>query len=147
MNSPTPNQKKKRELVRRQTVLTLFSIKRQTSTLVVQVAVLVNTDIVFDSDTVVMSIARAHSRFSNYFLVAARFDVDSPSDRADSPNATLHTYGGVDLWAWNTHVNTDQEGTNNGNVLVKGRIPGFINGRGKWISADKTELLFYMQPY
>lgn len=121
--------------------------RRQTPTLIVQVAVLVNTDIVFDSDTVVMSIARAHSRFSNYFLVAARFDVDSPSDRADSPNATLHTYGGVDLWAWNTHTKTDQEGTGDGNVLVKGRIPGFINGRGEWSSADKTELLCLVEPY
>lgn len=95
-----------------------------------QVAVLINTDIVFDSDAVIASISRTHSRFSNYFLVAARFDVDSPSVKADSTDATLHTYGGVDLWAWNTPVNTGQEGVEQGSALVKGRIPGFINGRG-----------------
>ena len=96
----------------------------------------------FDSDTVIASISRAHSRFSNYFLVAARFDVDSPNIGADSASATLHTYGGVDLWAWNTLAKADQDGENHGNTLVKGRIPGFINGRGKYSVLLSTRIYY-----
>jgi Nucleotide-diphospho-sugar transferase len=99
------------------------------------VTVIINADIVlFDDFTA--SIAKARTSFKDFLVVGARTDVGAfPTDVGeDDPlydlkvrrrvlsSGTLHTYGGMDFWAWNT----------NGPRLFDSAMPHFIAGRGKY---------------
>ncbi|KAK1858056.1 hypothetical protein I4F81_000670 [Pyropia yezoensis] len=99
------------------------------------VTLIVNGDIMLFEDFV-QTLRKILSSFENFFVVGARYDVDSlPTDVAeDDPTyasrvrshvlsaGTLHTYGGMDVWAWNT----------GGPRLFDSAMPHFIFGRGKY---------------
>jgi len=99
------------------------------------VTLIVNGDILLFDDFV-QTLRKVLSTFENFFIVGARYDVDAlPTDVAeDSPTyasrvrahvlreGTLHTYGGMDVWAWNT----------GGPRLFDSAMPHFIFGRGKY---------------
>ncbi|OSX79189.1 hypothetical protein BU14_0084s0003 [Porphyra umbilicalis] len=99
------------------------------------VTLIVNGDILLFDDFV-QTLRKILSSFENFFVVGARYDVDAlPTDVAeDSPTyasrvrahvlreGTLHTYGGMDVWAWNT----------GGPRLFDSAMPHFIFGRGKY---------------
>lgn len=99
------------------------------------VAVIMNGDIVL-LDDFMTTIKRILTRFENFLLISARYDLDKiPEDVEESSenfnaklknyalrHGVLHTYGGMDLWAWNP----------NGPRLFDGEMPHFIFGRGKY---------------
>lgn len=96
------------------------------------VAVIINGDIILTEDFV-QTIRKVASTIRNYLIIAARYDVDDlPANHAVEhtdivrrhvvANGKLHTYGGMDLWAWNT----------NGPKLFGPAMPHFIFGRGKY---------------
>lgn len=108
------------------------------------VAVLVNADIMLFDDFP-FAVRKVHRDVdAPWMLVGARWDVAElpPSllklrnSRRRPPrewrtsmvqfareNGTLHTYGGIDVWAWNTRV---------GVSLFDGIMPHFVFGRGKY---------------
>jgi len=98
------------------------------------VTMIVNGDIIL-TDKLIHTLKRTVSKFDHFLLVSARFDVDSiPKISSNDPKfsqtiaehalseGTLHTYGGMDLWAWNT----------NGPRLFDPVMPHFVFGRGKY---------------
>jgi Nucleotide-diphospho-sugar transferase len=108
------------------------------------VAVIANADILLFDDFIYA--VRKVNRDVKYpwMLIGARWDVSNvPEDllRATSrrsktsdrrllemvqyarENGTLHTYGGIDVWAWNTNVSA---------ALYDGTMPHFVFGRGKY---------------
>jgi len=99
------------------------------------VAVLINSDILLFDDFA-MILDKLSRDFGNFLAIGARWDVEKfPNITASSfdalryylvnevrTNGQLHTYGGIDVWAWNT----------NGSPLFDGSMPHFIYGRGKY---------------
>lgn len=99
------------------------------------VTVIVNGDILLFDDFM-QTIRKVVSNFEDFLLVGARYDVDNlPESRGEDDatytrrirehvlsTGTLHTYGGMDVWAWNT----------NGPRLFDPVMPHFIFGRGKY---------------
>jgi len=99
------------------------------------VTVVINGDILLFDDFV-QTMRKVVSNFEHFLVVGARYDVDAlPTDvPEDSPEyntkirehvlstGTLHTYGGMDVWAWNT----------DGPRLFDPVMPHFIFGRGKY---------------
>lgn len=99
------------------------------------VAVIMNGDIVLLGDFV-HTLKRILTRFENFLMISARYDLEEvPDDAQEGSNnydaimqnyalrhGTLHTYGGMDLWAWNP----------SGPRLFDGQMPHFIFGRGKY---------------
>lgn len=97
------------------------------------VAVLINGDIILGQEFVTV-LERVRQHFMNYLLIAARYDIDSIPEGYDADSRSdklrhhvdevgqLHTYGGMDLWAWNTQ----------GPRMVKFTVPHFVFGRGKY---------------
>jgi len=115
--------------------------------------VVINADIVL-TNSFLRGLIRINRRLESWFAIGARFDVDEyPIDgfgeEAQSfaeEFGTLHTWGGMDFWAWNA----PKSGT-----LIQGVFPPFIYGRSKvdnWFThevihgglrqvVDATELL------
>lgn len=99
------------------------------------VAVIINGDIVLTQDFI-LTLTRVLSRFKDFLMISARYDVEHlPEDVIEGRDdfdskllqfalnhGVLHTYGGMDLWAWNT----------NGPRLFDSEMPHFIFGRGKY---------------
>jgi len=76
-----------------------------------------------------------------FFAVAARWDVDvlHPGNSREAfaqEHGTLHSYGGIDLFAWSLRSYQDlldSDASSSGNRSVIGvRIPSFVFGRGKY---------------
>lgn len=108
------------------------------------IAVLVNADIMLFDDFP-FAVRKVHRDVrAPWMLVGARWDVSElpasllkiqktrrrpPKEwrsnmvRFARDNGTLHTYGGIDVWAWNTRV---------GVSLFDGIMPHFVFGRGKY---------------
>ena len=99
------------------------------------VTVIINGDILLFDDFMT-TIRRIVSTFEDFLIISARYDIDRlPDDiQEDHPDylsevrrhvwatGTLHTYGGMDVWAWNT----------NGPPLFDPVMPHFVFGRGKY---------------
>uniref|UniRef100_A0A7S3E8Y1 Nucleotide-diphospho-sugar transferase domain-containing protein n=1 Tax=Rhodosorus marinus TaxID=101924 RepID=A0A7S3E8Y1_9RHOD len=99
------------------------------------VVVLINSDIMLFHDFS-MVLSKVEAEFNKFFMIGARWDVEdlpnSPEeDRYTFQNRVvlharrtgqLHTFGGVDMWAWNTGKGP----------LFEGIMPRFSNGRGKY---------------
>lgn len=99
------------------------------------VAVIINGDIILLQDFV-HALERVLNRFQDFLLVGARYDIDRlPMNIAENDpefndkvrnyaltNGVLHTYGGMDFWAWNPA----------GVKLFDPVMPHFIFGRGKY---------------
>jgi beta-arabinofuranosyltransferase len=95
------------------------------------IAVIVNGDIILTQDFV-QTMRKVSSTIRNYLVIAARYDVDGLPNGKDVNSDTvrshvldtgrLHTYGGMDLWAWNTR----------GPRIFGPEMPHFIFGRGKY---------------
>lgn len=99
------------------------------------ISVIINGDIIL-LDSFMHTLKKAWTRFDHFLIVSARFDLEKVPDHFDedsenyyerlkefaTTNASLHTYGGMDLWAWNT----------NGPRLFDAEMPHFIFGRGKY---------------
>lgn len=110
----------------------MFHVANQSSA---TVAVIMNGDIVLLQDFV-HTLKRVLTRFENFLIISARYDLgevpDDAQEGSDSydtimrnyalRHGVLHTYGGMDLWAWNP----------NGPRLFNGQMPHFIFGRGKY---------------
>lgn len=99
------------------------------------ITVIINGDILlFDDFT--QTLRKLVSNFEHFLLVGARYDVDDlpPKLEENDPQytrkvrehvlstGTLHTYGGMDVWAWNS----------DGPRLFDPVMPHFIFGRGKY---------------
>ncbi|KAJ8907247.1 hypothetical protein NDN08_003728 [Rhodosorus marinus] len=99
------------------------------------VVVLINSDIMLFNDFS-MVLSKVEAEFDKFFMIGARWDVeDLPSSPEEDSytfrnrvviharrTAQLHTFGGVDMWAWNTRKGP----------LFEGIMPRFSNGRGKY---------------
>lgn len=99
------------------------------------ITVIINGDIMLFDDFV-QTIRKVVQNFEDFLVVGARYDVDGlPENVAeDDPEynrkvrehvlstGTLHTYGGMDFWAWNAA----------GPRLFDPIMPHFIFGRGKY---------------
>lgn len=99
------------------------------------VTIIINGDILLFDDFV-QTVRKVVSNFEDFLIVGARYDVDSLPENLDENDVmytrkirhhvlstgTLHTYGGMDVWAWNT----------NGPRLFDPIMPHFIFGRGKY---------------
>jgi beta-arabinofuranosyltransferase len=99
------------------------------------VTVIINGDILLFDDFV-QTMRKVISNFEHFLVVGARYDVDKLPDDVpeDDPQytravrehvlaaGTLHTYGGMDVWAWNS----------DGPRLFDPVMPHFIFGRGKY---------------
>lgn len=99
------------------------------------ITVIINGDILlFDDFT--QTLRKVVSNFEHFLVVGARYDVDDLPQNLDEHDpqytrkvrehvlstGTLHTYGGMDVWAWNS----------NGPRLFDPVMPHFIFGRGKY---------------
>lgn len=99
------------------------------------ITIIINGDILlFDDFT--QTLRKIVSNFEHFLLVGARYDVDELPPNLDEKDAqytrkirehvlstgTLHTYGGMDVWAWNS----------DGPRLFDPVMPHFIFGRGKY---------------
>lgn len=110
------------------------------------VAVIANSDIMFFDDfTFAIQKINRDSMGNPWMLLGARWDIpyvprkvlriknsrrvrSNERDRRKMvrwarENGTLHTYGGIDVWAWNTNA---------GAGLYDGTMPHFVFGRGKY---------------
>ena len=99
------------------------------------ITVIINGDILLFDDFM-QTIRKVVSNFEHFLIVGARYDVDNlPKDVTENDEhytrkirehvlstGTLHTYGGMDVWAWNT----------DGPRLFDPVMPHFIFGRGKY---------------
>lgn len=100
-----------------------------------EVAVFLNADTLILGDFIA-AINLAHQSFSSWTAVALRWDIDDPSNRLQqemtleseaslrtwvTSKGTLHTYGGVDAWAYSI----DKQ------PLVNIHIPPFVMGRAR----------------
>lgn len=99
------------------------------------ISVIINGDILLFDDFM-QTVKKVVSNFEHFLIVGARYDVDGlPKDVSeDDPHytrkirehvlstGTLHTYGGMDVWVWNT----------DGPRLFDPVMPHFIFGRGKY---------------
>lgn len=99
------------------------------------ITVIINGDILLFDDFV-QTVRKVVSNFEHFLIVGARYDVDGLPDKLDENDpqytrkirehvlstGTLHTYGGMDIWAWNS----------DGPRLFDPVMPHFIFGRGKY---------------
>ncbi|KAA8491977.1 Beta-arabinofuranosyltransferase RAY1 [Porphyridium purpureum] len=99
------------------------------------ISVLMNSDILLFDDFVDVLI-KTQADYEDWMIVGARWDLDQLPDTMGMSAArarrvlvryvrdfgSLHTYGGIDLWAWNT----------NGPPLFANHMPHFVYGRGKY---------------
>uniref|UniRef100_A0A7S1ES93 Nucleotide-diphospho-sugar transferase domain-containing protein n=1 Tax=Timspurckia oligopyrenoides TaxID=708627 RepID=A0A7S1ES93_9RHOD len=99
------------------------------------VTVIINGDILLFDDFV-HTLHKVVSNFRDFLIVGARYDIDElpPGVTETDPDyvkrvrehvqatGTLHTYGGMDVWAWNT----------DGPRLFDPVMPHFVFGRGKY---------------
>uniref|UniRef100_A0A7S1T5L1 Nucleotide-diphospho-sugar transferase domain-containing protein n=1 Tax=Compsopogon caeruleus TaxID=31354 RepID=A0A7S1T5L1_9RHOD len=99
------------------------------------VTVIINGDILLFDDFV-QTLRKVLVNFKDFLIVGARYDVDNlPLDSNENDpdynrkirehvlnTGTLHTYGGMDVWAWNT----------DGPRLFDPVMPHFVFGRGKY---------------
>lgn len=99
------------------------------------ISVIINGDILLFDDFI-QTIKKVVSNFEHFLMIGARYDIDSlPRDVSENDEhytrkirehvlstGTLHTYGGMDVWAWNT----------DGPRLFDPEMPHFIFGRGKY---------------
>lgn len=110
----------------------MFNVANQSKA---TVAVIMNGDIVLLEDFI-CTLKRVLTRFENFLVISARYDLEEvPNDAQEGSDnydavmrdyalrhGILHTYGGMDLWAWNP----------DGPRLYDGQMPHFIFGRGKY---------------
>lgn len=109
------------------------------------VAVIANSDILFFDDFTFAIRKINRDAMKPWMLLGARWDIPyvpqnllrlrnnhrkRPPERERRrmvrfarENGTLHTYGGIDVWAWNTNA---------GARLYDGTMPNFVFGRGKY---------------
>lgn len=99
------------------------------------ITVIMNGDIVLLQDFV-KALKRILTRFEHFLVISARYDLEAVPGEAKEGSehyernlrdyvmrhGVLHTYGGMDLWAWNPK----------GPRLFDGEMPHFIFGRGKY---------------
>lgn len=99
------------------------------------VTVIINGDILLFDDFIT-TLRKIVSSFEDFLIVGARYDIDKLPENLDENDpdytrkirkhvlstGTLHTYGGMDVWAWNA----------NGPRLFDPVMPHFIFGRGKY---------------
>lgn len=99
------------------------------------ITVIINGDILLFDDFV-QTMRKVITNFEHFLVVGARYDVDNLPESVgeDDPQynravrehvlatGTLHTYGGMDVWAWNS----------DGPRLFDPVMPHFIFGRGKY---------------
>lgn len=99
------------------------------------ITVIINGDILLFDDFI-QTMRKVVSNFEHFLVVGARYDVDKLPENLDENDpdytrkirehvlstGTLHTYGGMDVWAWNS----------NGPRLFDPVMPHFIFGRGKY---------------
>lgn len=99
------------------------------------VAILINADILLYQDFINV-LYKVAATFQDFLMVSARYDVDHlPPNLSEGSEidlhalrqhvwgtGSLHTYGGMDVWAWNT----------DGPRLFNPIMPHFIFGRGKY---------------
>lgn len=99
------------------------------------VSVIINGDIILLNDFT-RTLHNVLNRFRHFLLISARYDLPKlPPSIVEGEvnfysklrdytmqNGALHTYGGMDLWAWNP----------NGPRLFDQEMPHFIFGRGKY---------------
>lgn len=99
------------------------------------ISVIINGDILLFNDFM-QTLRKVVSNFEHFLLVGARYDIDELPPKLDETDpqytrkirehvlatGTLHTYGGMDVWAWNT----------DGPRLFDPVMPHFIFGRGKY---------------
>lgn len=99
------------------------------------ITVIINGDILLFDDFIT-TISKVLSNFEHFLVVGARYDIDKlpPDIDEDDPRytdvvrehvlatGTLHTYGGMDVWAWNSQ----------GPRLFDPVMPHFVFGRGKY---------------
>jgi hypothetical protein len=98
------------------------------------IAIVLNSDIHLHND-VMPGLEKVFRRFENFVAISARWDIGDVQDILDvltpeqvheyiHSNGVLHTYGGVDLWAFD--VGADKL------PLTQTPIPPFVYGRGKY---------------
>lgn len=99
------------------------------------ITVIINGDILLFDDFV-QTLRKVISNFEHFLVVGARYDVDKLPEGIEETDpqynkavrehvlatGTLHTYGGMDVWAWNSA----------GPRLFDPVMPHFIFGRGKY---------------
>lgn len=99
------------------------------------VVIIINGDIILLQD-IVNTLRTVQKRFEHFLVISARYDLATlPPDIVEGDddfyvklrkhaleNNAMHTYGGMDLWAWNP----------NGPKLFDPIMPHFIFGRGKY---------------
>ncbi|GJQ12037.1 hypothetical protein GpartN1_g3828.t1 [Galdieria partita] len=99
------------------------------------VAVIINGDIMLFDDFI-QTVKKMMLNFRHWFIIGARWDIDGLPEGLHEKHpqysrlvrehvlshGRLHTYGGMDVWAWNT----------NGPPLFDGVMPHFVFGRGKY---------------
>ncbi|CAI5512169.1 unnamed protein product [Closterium sp. Naga37s-1] len=109
------------------------------------VSMVINADIILMND-VMAAMRKVHENFRHWVMTAARWDMpeefpysferemwagrghrehETTIREFVRTHGTLHTYGGVDFWAWN---NDDRRPV----PLVRGTVPPFSYGRGKY---------------
>lgn len=107
------------------------------------IAVLINSDVMLFDDFPYVLRKTQRSFKGDWMALGARWDVEKLPELAGvrgaknirgpelqrvrmvngiRENGTLHTYGGIDVWAWNTK----------GAPLFEGTMPPFVFGRGKY---------------
>lgn len=108
------------------------------------IVILANSDIILFDD-ILYALRRIYRDYREpWMAVGARWDINDLPSTTQTPsirdfassvdhkssllrrvrdNGTLHTYGGIDVWAWNTRA---------GAALFDGLIPHFVFGRGKY---------------
>lgn len=110
----------------------MFNIANQSNA---TISVIINGDIILLQDFV-STLRSVLQRFQDFLVVSARYDLEElpPNISEDDPNfysklrshtitnGSLHTYGGMDLWAWNP----------SGPRLFNNAMPPFAFGRGKY---------------
>lgn len=110
----------------------MFHIANQSNA---KVSVIINGDIILLQEFI-DTIRTVMRRFEDFLVISARYDLtELPANLTESnpnfyqelgtyarENGILHTYGGMDLWAWNSH----------GSRLFNPVMPHFIFGRGKY---------------
>lgn len=98
------------------------------------VTVVINGDILLFNDFL-QTVYKVAANFRDYLVIGARYDIDAlPADIDETDpkyndrirdhvlkDGTLHTLGGMDVWAWNT----------DGPRLFDTVMPPFVFGRGK----------------
>lgn len=99
------------------------------------ITIIINGDILLFDDFI-QTVKKVISNFEHFLVVGARYDVDNLPENLDEDDpdytkkirnhvlstGTLHTYGGMDVWAWNS----------DGPRLFDPVMPHFIFGRGKY---------------